>query len=149
MRRTISTLLLAALMAFSAFACKKKEETVAPEDDTWVPDESMEESQVQAPPPEPELSEEEKAEKAKEFYVQAEDKAASEEWAEATNLYEQAYFLVPGKHGFALKVGNAADKAGDCAKAKQYLEHFVTYATEDKYEKDRKAAQKRVGELEC
>lgn len=144
-----STIVLAALLALSAFACKKnQEETVEPEDDTWMPDESLE-PEATPQPVAPEMSEEEKLDKAKGLYAQAEEKAAADDWPGATELYEQAYFLVPGKHGFALKVGNAADKANDCVKAKQYLEHFVTYATEDKYKKDRKAAQKRVGELDC
>ncbi|MCA9686520.1 MAG: hypothetical protein KC457_30410, partial [Myxococcales bacterium] len=72
----------------------------------------------------PEMSEEEKVEKAKELYGQAEGLAADQKWGEAMVLYEQAYYLVPGKHGFALKVGIAAYNAQNCDKAFEYLTHF-------------------------
>ena len=130
-------------------ACKKNEETTKPEDDTWVPDEDLE--AANAPPPksaEPQLSEEERLEQAKGLYREAEAKAAEEDWVGALPLYEQAYQLVPGKHGFALKVGLAAEKAGDCAKATTYLQHFVTYATEDKYQDDRTQAEALLAEIE-
>ncbi|MCA9696575.1 MAG: hypothetical protein KC431_03535, partial [Myxococcales bacterium] len=56
-------------------------------------------------------------------------------------------YLVPGKHGFALKVGFAAYEAGNCDKSVQYLVHFLTYATEDKYDDDRKDARKLLNEM--
>ncbi|NVB38541.1 hypothetical protein G6O69_11930 [Pseudenhygromyxa sp. WMMC2535] len=80
-----------------------------------------------------EMSEEEKMEKAKELYIAAEGLAAEENWIAAVPLYEQAYQLVPGKHGFALKVGIAAYKIDDCDKAYDYLTHFVTYGDPEKY----------------
>jgi len=140
-----------AVVAVSALvgltACKKDEETVKPEDDTWVPDEELEAANAPAPAVQPQLSEEERLEQAKDLYKQAEGKAAEEDWAGALPLYEQAYQLVPGKHGFALKVGLAAEKAGDCKKATTYLEHFVTYATEDKYQDDRAQAEALLADI--
>jgi tetratricopeptide (TPR) repeat protein len=124
-----------------AFApgCKKKD-VAEPEDDTWVPDESNE------PPSSPvaTMSEEERTEKAKELFTQAEEKAAAKDWANALLLYEQAYQLMPEKHGFALKVGTAAEQVGDCAKATQYYEHFVKYAEPDKYASDIRRVKKTL-----
>ncbi|KIG13869.1 hypothetical protein DB30_07472 [Enhygromyxa salina] len=113
-----------------------------------MPDESLEPTATPTPAAAaPELSEEERLEQAKALYIEAEQKAAAEDWPAAVELYEQAYFLVPGKHGFALKVGTSADKAGDCKKATQYLEHFVTYAEPDKYGDDLKQAKKILAAL--
>lgn len=144
-RRFKSMMILATLaLAVSLSACKKEEETEKP-DDTWTPDESLE-----PPAPttsNPEMSEEERLEQAKELYMQAEGKYAEEDWAAAVDLYEQAYNLVPGKHGFALKVGLTAEKAGDCAKAQTFLQHFINYATEDKYADDRKQAEDALGRV--
>ncbi|NVB40301.1 hypothetical protein G6O69_37340 [Pseudenhygromyxa sp. WMMC2535] len=144
--KSIVFLLLTALVW--APACKKnqEEETTKPEDDTWVPDESLE-PEPAPQPVEPELSEEERLEKAKGYYVEAEGKAAEGDWEGALGLYEQAYQLVPGKHGFALKVGKAAEQVGDCEKAITYYEHFVTYAEKDKYEDDRKDAEASLAKL--
>lgn len=138
-------MMMAALFILGASGCKK-EETVAPVEDTWVPDEANE-PVAASPDVAPELSEEEKQAKAKEFYVQAEGKAGEGDWVTAVGLYEQAYYLVPAKHGFALKVAQAADKAGDCAKAITYFEHFVQYADAEKYGDDLKSSNKRLAEL--
>jgi hypothetical protein len=143
-RRTNPLLLTAALFIL-ATSCKK-EETVVPEDDTWTPDENNEPAAA-TPDVAPQLSEEEKAAKAKELYVEAEAKAKAEDWTAALGLYEQAYYLVPTKHGFALKVAQAADKTGDCTKAVQYFEHFVQYADPEKYGDDLKVTKKRLEEL--
>lgn len=78
------------------------------------------------------MSEEEKTERAKTLFSDAEGLAGQEKWAEAVPLYEEAYYLVPGKHGFAHKVGFAAWKAGDCNKADTYLKHFITYGDPEK-----------------
>lgn len=102
-----------------------------------------------APEPEPELSDEEKEEKAKEMYVAAEALAAEDKWAEAVPLYEQAYYLVPGKHGFAHKVGIATWKIGDCNKTKEYLTHFVTYADPAKFAEKIAEAQAILDEIEA
>ncbi|PRQ07338.1 hypothetical protein [Enhygromyxa salina] len=82
--------------------------------------------------PSEELSEDEKIEKAKGLYVEAERLAAEDNWDAAVILYEQAYYLVPGKHGFAHKVGVAAWKVHDCDKAYDYMTHFVEYADAEK-----------------
>jgi hypothetical protein len=101
-----------------------------------------------APEPEPELSQEEKEDKAKELYIEAEGLAAEDNWTEAVLLYEQAYYLVPGKHGFAHKVGIAEYKIGDCDKTKEYLTHFVTYAEGEKYAEKIAEAQAILDEIE-
>jgi outer membrane protein assembly factor BamD (BamD/ComL family) len=72
-------------------------------------------------------------ERAKVLYDEAEGLAKEERWQEASAKYEEAYYLVPGKHGFAFKVGDAAWQAGDCARAEKYLQHFRTYAPRDKH----------------
>jgi hypothetical protein len=77
--------------------------------------------------PADELTEEQKAEKAKGLYKEAERLAGEGNWEAAVVLYEQAYYLVPGKHGFAHKVGIASWQVKDCDKAYEYLTHFVTY----------------------
>lgn len=118
--------------------CKKKD-VVEPEQD-WVPDESAE-PQIS---PVATMSEEERTEQAKALYLQAEEKAGTEDWAAALPLYEQAYQMMPGKHGFALKVGDAAQKVGDCAKAMTYYEHFTKYAESDKYASDIRRAKKAL-----
>jgi hypothetical protein len=100
-----------------------------------------------APPPTQELTEEQKDEKAKELYMQAEGLAAEGKWVEAVPLYEEAYYLVPGKHGFAYKVGVAAWNARDCNKANEYLKHFIKYGDESK-NADKFAESKQIlGEI--
>jgi outer membrane protein assembly factor BamD (BamD/ComL family) len=143
-RRISSKWVITAVLALATTACKPKE-TVEPEKE-WTPDETLEPEQRTADPA-PGMTEEEKTEKAKELYKEAEGKAKAEDWAGALALYEEAYHLVPGKHGFALKVGIAAEKSGDCAKAMQYYEHFVTYAEPEKYEDDIKATKKSLDAL--
>ena len=80
------------------------------------------------------MSEDQKTERARLFYLQAEELAREGEWILAVIAYEQAYYLVPGKHGFAHKVGYAAFAAGDCDKANAYLKHFLLYADPDEHE---------------
>jgi hypothetical protein len=103
-----------------------------------------------APEPEPEreLTEAEKEEKAKKLYIEAEGLAAEDRWAEAVPLYEQAYYLVPGKHGFAHKVGIATWKINNCDKTKEYLTHFVTYADPGKFGEKIAEAQAILDEIE-
>lgn len=144
-QRISFTWMMAAVLVLGTAACKPKE-TVEPEKE-WTPDESQEPAQAAADP-EPTLSEEEKLDKAKGLYVEAEGKAKEEDWAAALPLYEQAYYLVPTKHGFALKVGVAAEKSGDCAKAIEYYEHFLKYAEADKYEDDIAKTKKSLAALQ-
>jgi tetratricopeptide (TPR) repeat protein len=136
--------MIAAALVSSVVACKPKQ-TVEPEKD-WTPDETNEPVQATADP-EPGMTEEEKLAKAKDLYIEAEGKAKEGQWAEALPLYEQAYYLVPTKHGFALKVGIAAEKSGDCAKAIEYYEHFLKYAESDKYADDIATTKKSVAAL--
>ncbi len=147
-RRISSIWLVTVALVLGASACKKDQETVEPEDDTWVPDESLEPEAGTADPA-PSMTPEEKQAKAKELYIEANGKAEAGDWAGALSLYEQAYQLVPGKHGFALKVGVAAEKAGDCAKAITYYEHFLKYAEADKYQDDIASTQKSLDALEA
>ena len=102
-----------------------------------MPDESLEPERTPVtavqPAPAPEVTAEERLEQAKTLYVQAETQASEGNWVAALALYEQAYYLVPDKHGFALKVGQAAEQTGDCTNAIAYYEHFVKYAEGDKY----------------
>src|SRR5690606_6037106 len=86
--------------------------------------------QPQAQPTE--MTEDQKTEAAKVKYMEAEDMSKQGRWAEAVPLYEEAYYLVPGKHGFAHKVGVAAFNAGDCDKANTYLKHFLQYGDPEK-----------------
>lgn len=72
---------------------------------------------------------------AKELFGQAEELAASDQMVKATGLYEQAYHLVPGKHGFAYKVGLAAylSDPRDCTRADDYLKHYLTHGDPSKH----------------
>ncbi|MCA9687684.1 MAG: hypothetical protein KC457_36330, partial [Myxococcales bacterium] len=58
-----------------------------------------------------------------------------------------AYYLVPGKHGFAHKVGIAAWKVHNCDKAHEYLSHFVQYAEADRQGDKIAEAQVMLDEL--
>lgn len=100
-----------------------------------------------APEPDPELSEEEKIALAKDRYVAAEQLSGEGRWAEAVPLYEEAYYLVPGKHGFAHKVGVAAFNAGDCDKANSYLKHFLKYGDPEKHGDKIAEAKQILGEI--
>lgn len=75
-----------------------------------------------------ELSQEHAAELAKTLYMRAQELEASGDPVCRLALLEQAYYLVPGKHGFALLVGEAAFDTGDCEKASLFLKHFLAYA---------------------
>lgn len=82
--------------------------------------------------------------KAKGLYVQAEELVAQGNHADAVPLYEEAYQLVPGKHGFAYKVGVSAYEVGDCAKAKEYFNHLVTYGSDQEKLADKVAEAKGI-----
>jgi hypothetical protein len=106
------------------------------------------------PQPEPaqptqptELSEDQKAELAKVKYMEAEELFKQSRWAEAVPLYEEAYYLVPGKHGFAHKVGVSAFNAGDCNKANTYLKHFIQYGDPEKNGDKFEEAKQILGEI--
>lgn len=100
--------------------------------------------------PADELTEEQKAEKAKGLYVEAERLAGEGNWEAAVVLYEQAYYLVPGKHGFAHKVGIASWQVKDCDRAYEYLTHFVTYGAAEAKNADKiKEANGILAEIEA
>jgi hypothetical protein len=99
--------------------------------------------------PADELTEDQKADKAKGLYIEAERLAGDGNWEAAVVLYEQAYYLVPGKHGFAHKVGIAAWKVKNCDKAYEYLTHFVTYGASEPKNADKiKEAEGILAEIE-
>jgi hypothetical protein len=149
----VSPARLAAVLLAAGLACKAKNEPPPapppePKPEDLAPDESAEPPAAEAVPEDPYagLSEEQKTEKAKEFYAEAEVLAGAGTFDQAADKYEQAYYLVPGKHGFAFKVGVSAHKAGQCDRAVQYLQHFVTYAEPDKYGGDLKKAKKLLAQ---
>ena len=94
------------------------------------------------------LTEEERVDRARELYVEAEELAAAGEWDEAAEAYEKAYFLVPHKHGFAHKIGMAAYKTEDCDMAHEYLVHFVEHGDPAKHAEEMDEASKIINELE-
>jgi MYXO-CTERM domain-containing protein len=93
------------------------------------------------------LDEEAAMERARGIYQRAEELAASEP-NRAAYLYEDAYYLVPGKHGFAFKVGTTAFEAKICSKAQQYLSHFTTYGDPEKHAEMLTEADKLMNRLE-
>ncbi|WP_157595067.1 hypothetical protein [Plesiocystis pacifica] len=148
----IALVLATALLGLSACKSAAVEETTEPEQEDWMPDESLEPeaTPVATVAPEtqaPAMSEEEALEKAKQTYVAAEGLASEGQWTAALSLYEEAYQLVPGKHGFALKVAKAAEETGDCSKAIVYYDHYVKYAVEDKYAESRASAEAEATKL--
>jgi hypothetical protein len=88
-----------------------------------------------------ELYEEQKTELAKVLYERAKQAEAEGDLVCALELFEAAYYQVPGKHRMALHVGELAATVGDCEKARDYLEHFVLYADHDKRPDQHERAQ--------
>jgi hypothetical protein len=105
------------------------------------------ETQPTQPTQPTELTEDQKAELAKVKYMEAEELFKQSRWAEAVPLYEEAYYLVPGKHGFAHKVGVSAFNAGDCNKANTYLKHFIQYGDPEKNGDKFEEAKQILGEI--
>ncbi|MFO7563538.1 MAG: hypothetical protein R6X02_12905, partial [Enhygromyxa sp.] len=153
---------LSCTLLCAAACCPRGAATVEPKDpvDTsrvitdWVPDEPLEVAkthEVEAPEVDPhaDLSEDERMEKARVLFEEAEAAWAAEQWAEAEAKYEEAYHLVPGKHGFAFKVAMAAIKADDCEKALAFLEHFIIYGDIDRQKELIIEAKHAHRELEC
>jgi hypothetical protein len=87
-------------------------------------------------------------EQARTLYQEAEGLAKAGEWGPAADKYEEAYHLVPSKHGFAFKVGQAAWKAGDCSRADKYLAHFRTYGDMKKHAEYMGEADRILNEIE-
>lgn len=144
------TLVLATSLA-AGCGKKKQEASVEPEaegppapEEFAPPEEDPAETPTAVDPYEG-MSDEEREAKAKELYVEAEGLAKSKDWENAELKYEEAYYLVPGKHGFAFKVGTAAFEAGHCQKAEQYLNHFKTYADPKKQAARLDEAKKILG----
>ncbi|PRP95827.1 hypothetical protein ENSA5_36960 [Enhygromyxa salina] len=104
---------------------------------------------VTTPASNAQLDEDERLEHAKKLYVAAERLTRRGKWAEAADYYEQAYYLVPSKHGFAHKVAVAAYEAGDCDRAQEYLLHFLTYGDSDKHLDELDEAQRLIEEIDA
>lgn len=104
--------------------------------------------QPEAQPAQPtEMTEDQKIELAKAKFMEAEKLYDQGRFAEAVTLYEEAYYLVPGKHGFAHKVGIAAFNAGDCNKSNTYLKHFLQYGDPEKDADKFEEAKQILGEI--
>jgi tetratricopeptide (TPR) repeat protein len=86
------------------------------------------------------LTEDQKAQVAKVLYERGQRAQAEGDLECALELFEEAYYQIPGKHRFALRVGELAVLVGDCVKAWDYLEHYLAYADYDKYD-DRERAK--------
>jgi hypothetical protein len=104
---------------------------------------------VSTPAGSAQLGEREKLEQAKKLYAAAESLARRGKWAEAADRYELAYYLVPGKHGFAHKIAVAAYEAGDCNRAQDYLLHFLTYGDNEKHQDELDEAQRMIEEIDA
>ena len=106
-------------------------------------------AEVFPPPEDAALSEDAKPGKAKELYIEAEGLAENGDYTTAAPLYERAYFLMPGKHGFAYKVGYAAYSATprDCNKADEYLKHYLQYADPAKHPEWQDESKRIIGEI--
>jgi len=86
--------------------------------------------------------------RARELFAAGEAAATAGDHATAALRYQEAYYLVPGRHGLAYKVGVAAFEAGDCARADEYLRHFSRYETDVEGKAEELAdAKRRIGEL--
>lgn len=95
------------------------------------------------------LDDDARVERAKKFYIEAENFAEKKEWEEAIVRYEEAYRMVPEKHGFAYKVGVAAWAIRDCLLAKEYLEHLLSYGSDQDKLADKVAeAESIIAEIE-
>lgn len=97
------------------------------------------------------LNQEEANERAKALFEHAEAEAAAGAWEDAMLAYEDAYFLVPEKVGFAYKVGKSAFEARRCGVAEEYLSHFMRYGEEKHAElqRDAEAMLNRLETLGC
>lgn len=98
------------------------------------------------------VDEEAALEDAKVLYTFAEGEAEAQNWETAMYAYEDAYFLVPAKVGFAFKVGKAAFEAKRCDKASEYLNHFDRYGDPEKHEAllaESEGMQNRLETLGC
>jgi tetratricopeptide (TPR) repeat protein len=89
-------------------------------------------------------AQEDPVERAKALYGEAEKLAEDGSWLAAMAKYEEAYQLVPEKHGFAYKVANAAYQGGDCPKAKQFFEHFIEKDGKNPKQADKVAESKKA-----
>lgn len=95
------------------------------------------------------LNEEQKQERARDLYMAAEELVANGDYTNAVPKYEQAYYLVPGKHGFAYKVGIASYSATprDCDKSDEYLKHYIKYEDPEKHPDWIDEAKRIIGEI--
>ncbi|MEM9456000.1 MAG: hypothetical protein AAGF11_17600 [Myxococcota bacterium] len=92
------------------------------------------------------MSDEQKLERAKQLYAEAEAALNDDKAAEALAKFEQAYNdFAPELHLFNVNIGIAAQTVGDCIKAKKAFERFLDLV--DKHQA-RKEAQARLLQIE-
>ena len=77
------------------------------------------------------MSEDERIDRARELYAEAENLAHEGYWTEAAPLYIRALEIAPDvrrvRAGLAQRAGNAAWQAGDCDTAQTYLEYYLVH----------------------
>jgi MYXO-CTERM domain-containing protein len=69
------------------------------------------------------------------------------DWKSAADAFEEAYILAPENLGMAYKTGDAAAKAKDCDRARQYLERFTQGADPTMFAPELAIGNKTLGEL--
>jgi MYXO-CTERM domain-containing protein len=69
------------------------------------------------------------------------------DWLTAADALEEAYRLAPDNPLYAFKVGDAATRAKDCARAQVYFERFLAQADPNEYPDKIQAAKKALGEF--
>jgi hypothetical protein len=95
-----------------------------------------------------EFTQEQAFQLAEVLYMRAKELEASDDHVCRLSLLEKAYYLVPGKHGFAFSVGEAAFAAGDCEKASMFLQHFLAYGGPERQQEKLARAQELVTRIE-
>lgn len=128
---------------------------VAPEPKVLVPA-----PECPAPPDEPlatpvvdeTLDAEQRLEQAKLLYQQGQEAERAGEPDAAIEAFELAYHLIPDKHGFALRIAEAAYEAERYELASEYIEHYldqVGYQPADYHRDIAIDLRYRLGELGC
>ncbi|RMG93293.1 MAG: outer membrane protein assembly factor BamD [Deltaproteobacteria bacterium] len=92
------------------------------------------------------MTEEQKLERAKQLFAEANAALEAEDFATAVQKFEEAYLVyAPNLHVFNFNIGSAAFYAGDCIKAKQALQRFLDLVPDHP---ERATAQEMLLEIE-